>query len=75
MTDDADRADTTDDTGPLTQAVQTVTPPYVGRPDAEMNTLGWGYVAVLVLLLFPFLPFVLLVWGTVRLIEALTGQD
>lgn len=73
----ADATDSTraDEPGPLREAIRTVTPPYLGRPDTEMNAVGWGYLAVLVVLLVPFLPFAVLIWGTVRLIELVDGEE
>ncbi len=54
------------------KALRTVTPPYRGRPDEEMNLIGLAYFLVLLVLLVPLLPFVVIIWllskvfGTIR---------
>lgn len=55
---------------PAKKAVRTVTPPYRGRPDAEMTTIGIAYFLGLVILLIPLLPFIAIVW----VISKLTGK-
>jgi hypothetical protein len=50
--------------------VRSVTPPYRGRPDAEMTTIGIAYFLGLVVLLIPFLPFIAVVW----VISKITGH-
>jgi hypothetical protein len=55
---------------PAKKAMRTVTPPYRGRPDAEMTTIGIAYFLGLVVLLIPLLPFIALVW----IISKLTGK-
>ena len=47
---------------PAKKALRTVTPPFRGRPDAEMTTIGIAYFLGLVILLIPLLPFLALVW-------------
>ncbi|MFB6079676.1 MAG: hypothetical protein ABEJ81_01555 [Haloferacaceae archaeon] len=59
---------------PLTRAYRTVTPPYVGRPDAEMNTVGWMLFLGVVFLLFPLLPVILVVWLLSKLVETVAGR-
>ncbi|UPW01839.1 hypothetical protein M0R88_07020 [Halorussus gelatinilyticus] len=47
---------------PVKKIARTVTPPYRGRPDAEMTTIGIAYGLGLVVLLIPLLPFIVVVW-------------
>jgi hypothetical protein len=54
---------------PAERVVRTVTPPYRGRPDAEMTTIGIASLLGLVVLLIPFLPFIAVVW----VISKITG--
>lgn len=54
---------------PVKKALRTVTPPFQGRPDAEMTFIGIAYFLGLVILLVPLLPFVVVVW----LLSKLTG--
>lgn len=53
--------------GPVARFVDTVTPGYVGRPNSEMHAIGLLIAGVLLLALFPLLPFVALVWVIARL--------
>lgn len=53
---------------PVKKTIRTVTPPYRGRPDVEMNTIGWGIFLVLVVLLVPLLPYLLIGWVIAKLI-------
>lgn len=47
---------------PVRKVTRTVTPPYGGRADAEMHTIGIAYALGLVVLLIPLLPFLALTW-------------
>ena len=47
---------------PVKKAMRTVTPPFRGRPDAEMTVIGTAYFLGLVILLIPLLPFLVIVW-------------
>ncbi|MEM4780566.1 MAG: hypothetical protein QXG03_03245 [Halalkalicoccus sp.] len=53
------------------EALRTVTPPYRGRPDREMNLIGLAYFLVLLVLLVPLLPFLLIVWVLTKLFGAI----
>lgn len=53
---------------PAKKVMRTVTPPYRGRPDAEMTTIGIAYFLGLVILLVPLLPFIVLVWGISKIV-------
>lgn len=52
---------------------RTVTPPYRGRGDTEMTTIGFAYIAVLLVLLVPLLPFMLLAWAFGKVLDFLKG--
>ncbi|WP_101295331.1 DUF7535 family protein [Halegenticoccus soli] len=60
--------------GALTRAYRTVTPPYRGHPDSEMNTIGIAYALLLVILIVPLLPFMIVVWLVGKLFDALSGR-
>ena len=51
-------SDADDDREPL----RTVTPSYLGRPDMEMDVIGWGYFFGILILLVPLLPFIVILW-------------
>lgn len=55
--------------GPAKRAIRTVTPGGRGRPDVEMDSLGWALFLGLVILLVPLLPFIVIVWGIAKLTE------
>ena len=59
------------ETGAIRGAVHTVTPPYHGRPDAEMTAFGLAYFLVLLVLLVPLLPFVLVYWMLSKAADAI----
>ncbi|WP_458207462.1 DUF7535 family protein [Haladaptatus sp. NG-SE-30] len=54
----------------LTGALRTVTPPYRGRPDSEMNAIGIALLLGMVVILLPLLPFLVIVWLISKLTEA-----
>jgi hypothetical protein len=56
---------------PPKKLVRSVTPPYRGHPDREMDVIGWGMFLALLLLLLPFLPLIAVVWGVKKLLELL----
>lgn len=51
------------------RVVRSVTPPYRGRSDAEMNAIGWAYGLGLLILLVPLLPFLIIVWVISKLLD------
>ncbi|WP_340098821.1 DUF7535 family protein [Salinibaculum salinum] len=53
-------SDTTDQ--PARRVYRTVTPPYRGRSDEEMNLVGYLLIAGLLILLIPLGPVLLLLW-------------
>ena len=61
---------TDEEASPVRKAMRTVTPPYRGRPDAEMTTIGIAYGLGLVILLIPLLPFIVIVW----VLSKITGR-
>jgi hypothetical protein len=66
----------TDDVLPSAEKVlDTVTPPSVGRPNREMDTIGRSYALGVLLLLLPFLPYLALAWVARRLFSALDPRE
>ena len=55
---------------PVTKVLRTVTPPYYGHSDREMNTIGAGIFLGLLVLLVPLLPFLIIIW----VLSKLTGE-
>ncbi|MEF8757274.1 MAG: hypothetical protein V5A33_03450 [Halobacteriales archaeon] len=53
----------------VVEAIRTVTPPSASRPNMEMNTVGWGLLLGLVILLIPLLPFVVIIWAISKVLE------
>lgn len=47
--------------------IDTVTPSYLGRPDAEMDVIGWAIFFGLLVLVIPLLPFIVVLWVVDRL--------
>jgi hypothetical protein len=64
--------DETEDSGRLPPVLRSVTPGSRSRPNEEMDMIGWGMLAGLLVLLFPLLPFILIVWGISKVTDALT---
>lgn len=60
-----------DDDSRVEQVVRTVTPPFRGRPDREMNVIGVGYFLLLLILLVPLLPFILIIWLLTKVFGAI----
>jgi hypothetical protein len=48
--------------GTVVQVYQTVTPPYRGRSNEEMNLVGYLLIGGLLILLIPLGPFLLAFW-------------
>lgn len=46
-----------------------VTPPSLTHPNREMDTIGWGIFLGLLVLMLPFLPFILIIWAVSKIIE------
>ncbi|SHG44374.1 DUF7535 family protein [Halobaculum gomorrense] len=74
MSTEIDTTDTDDDAGLLTTAYRTVTPGYRSHSDDEMNTIGWAMFLGLLAILLSLLPFIAIVWGVSKVIEAITGD-
>ncbi|WP_330630495.1 DUF7535 family protein [Halocatena halophila] len=51
---------TTDDAGE--EPTESVTELHLGRPDLEMDAIGWLLFIVLGVLLIPLLPFMIILW-------------
>jgi hypothetical protein len=61
--------------GVLRQAYRTVSPSYGAREDAEMNSIGWVILLVMMALFVPLLPFIVVIWLVSKAVEALAGRD
>jgi hypothetical protein len=72
MSDDPD-ADDPALAARLRAGYRTVTPPYLPRPDREMDAVGWTYFLVLLLLFVPFLPLIVVAWLLSKVVEFLVG--
>lgn len=59
---------------PVTKVLRTVTPGSKGRPDAEMDSLGWMLFLGLGILLVPMLPVLIVGWAIVKTIDFLAAQ-
>jgi hypothetical protein len=59
---------------PVTKILRTVTPPYHGHPDSEMNTIGIAVFLGMLVLLVPLLPFLIIVWAISKLTDELAGR-
>lgn len=66
---------TSDDAGLARKAKRIATPPYRGRRDVEMNTVGWAIFLILVALLVPLLPFLAIVWLLQRIFDRATPRS
>ena len=58
----------------LPAPLRTVTERYVGRPNTEMDVIGWGMVVVMLVALLPLLPLVLLFWLGARALRFVDEQ-
>jgi hypothetical protein len=52
----------TDEQGAARKAIRTVTPEFFGRPDREMDVVGWLLFVGIIVVFVPLLPFILLIW-------------
>ncbi|EMA08648.1 hypothetical protein SAMN05443574_11747 [Haloarcula vallismortis] len=64
--------DDTKDSGRLPAPLRSVTPGTRSGPNEGMDMIGWGMLAGLLVLLFPLLPFIVIVWGISKVTDALT---
>jgi|GEM_PF-275904 len=58
---------------PVERALRTVTPIPRGRRDTEMDAIGFALFLGLVLLFLPLLPWLVVGWVVVKLLELLRG--
>lgn len=63
-----------EDPGVPARVYRTVTPPYLGRPDAEMTAIGIAYFLGIVILLIPLLPFIVIIWVLSKVFDALANR-
>lgn len=61
--------------GTVRKVLRTVSPSPKGHVDPEMNVIGLGIAAGILLLLLPLLPFLLIVYVFVRVAEALGNRS
>jgi hypothetical protein len=54
--------------------LDTVTRAYFGRPDAEMNAIGWLVFLGLVVVILPLVPFILVAIVVSRLLDNLREE-
>lgn len=54
--------------------LQTVTPSHLGRPDLEMDVVGWVMFLLLLVVVLPLLPFFVLFWLVSKTVEFLSRQ-
>jgi nitrate reductase NapE component len=62
-----------DDPHPVERVIRTVTPLPSGRRDTEMDAIGLALFLGLVLLFLPLLPWLVVGWAIVKLLELLRG--
>jgi hypothetical protein len=55
----------------LAPLVRTVTPPYVGHEELEMDVIGWSILLGLLVVLLPLLPFLVIVWLITKGLEVI----
>lgn len=65
-------SDATDQTA--RDRLDTVTPSYLGRPDLEMDVIGWAMFLILLVVVLPLIPFFLLFWLLSKTVEFLERQ-
>ncbi len=65
-------ADADEDESRAKRALRTVTPSYSGRPNVEMDVIGWSILLGMILVLLPMLPFLVALWLIGKLLDALT---
>jgi hypothetical protein len=59
---------------PPHEQLRTVTRSYLGRPDLEMDVVGWGIFLILLVVIVPLLPFFALFWLVSKTFEFLRRQ-
>jgi hypothetical protein len=59
---------------PAKRVLRTVSPPYRGRPDAEMTTIGWLLFVGMLFVLVPLLPFLVIVWLLTKVADYIASQ-
>lgn len=68
------RAAVADESTPR-KALRTATPPNRGRPDREMDAIGWLVFVGTAIILVSLFPFVVALWAIVRTLEAVSGPN
>jgi len=62
------------DEGQPGEQLRTVTRSYLGRPDLEMDVVGWTMFLLLLVVIVPLLPFFALFWLVSKAISFLRRQ-
>lgn len=57
------------------KVLRTVTPSWAGRPDREMDIIGWSYFLGLLILLVPLLPFIVILWALTKVLDRTAGSE
>jgi len=57
------------------ERIRSVSPFTGGRPDAEMDVIGWSIFLGLVILVLPLLPILVVVWAITKVIDALDPRE
>jgi hypothetical protein len=60
--------------GALKEVYRTVTPGVSEQENVEMDIFGWTIFLGVLFFLLPLLPFILLVWGITKVLDALVGS-
>jgi hypothetical protein len=60
--------------GTLKKVYRTVTPGVSEQENVEMDIFGWTIFLGVLFFLLPLLPFILLVWGITKVLDALVGS-
>ena len=63
------------DPGLARKLYRTVTPPFVGRPDREMDAIGWGLFLGLIVVLIPLLPFLIVIEIVTRVVDRIAPTE
>jgi len=63
------------DESTLEPVYRTLGKPFRARADAEMDAIGWAMFLGMVILFVPLLPFIVLIWVVVKVLDAVTPSE
>ena len=66
------RGEDEDDPSLPVEVIRTVTPGYGGRPDREMDVIGWLIALGMVILLLPLIPALIALWLLSKLFRVIS---